>query len=111
MRHMNNNRSHSLVILWKRLETSKFCFFGASSVLVHVVQRRFHAVNVVGNVALVAQETGLVVTIATSFVHRTFETSPSFLQNDFGDLNVGTERMIALEMANRIKTSNNCNSI
>ena len=68
----------------------------------YVIQRRFHAVNVIGNVALVAQEkTGLVVTIATSFAHRTVKTSPSFLQNDFGDFDVGTEWMVALEMAER----------
>jgi hypothetical protein len=68
----------------------------------YVIQRRFHAVNVIGNVALVAQEeTGLVVTIATSFAHRTVKTSPSFWPNDFSYLDVGTERMIALEMAER----------
>ncbi len=68
----------------------------------YVIQWRFHAVNVIGNVALIAQEeTGLVVTIATSFAYRTVKTSPSFWQNDFSYLDVGTERMIALEMAER----------
>ena len=44
-----------------------------------LIQWRFHAVNVIGNVALIAlEETGLVVTIATSFAHRTVKTSPSF---------------------------------
>ena len=67
-----------------------------------LIQWWFHAVNVIGNVALIAlDETGLVVTIATSFAHRTVKTSPSFLQNDFGDFDVGTEWMVALEMAER----------
>ena len=46
----------------------------------HVVQRRFHAINVIGNVTLVAQQqTGLVVTLATPFAHCTVQTPPSFL--------------------------------
>lgn len=65
----------------------------------HVVQRRLHAVNVVRDVALVAQEqTGLVVTLATPFAHGTVQAAPALLQNDFGDLDVGTERMVALQM-------------
>lgn len=65
----------------------------------HVVQRRIHAVNVVGDVALVAQEeTGLVMTLATPFTHRTVQAAPALLQNDFGDLDVGAERMVALQM-------------
>jgi hypothetical protein len=66
----------------------------------NIIQRWFHAVNVIRNVTLVAQqETSLIVTLATPFTHRTVETAPPLLQNDFGDLDVGTEWMIALEMA------------
>ena len=53
----------------------------------HVIERRVHAVNVVRDVALVAQqETRLVVALTASFAHGAVQTPPALLQDHFRHL-------------------------
>lgn len=63
----------------------------------HVLQRRVHAVDVEGNVAVVAQnEAPLVVALAAAFAHGAVQAPPSFLQDYFGDFNGNAVRVVAL---------------
>ena len=63
----------------------------------HVIQRRIHAVDVVRDVALVAeQEAGLVVALTAALADGAVQTAPSLLQDHFGDFDVGAVGMVAL---------------
>ena len=61
------------------------------------VQRGIETVGVKGDVAIVAEEQSVfIVVFAASFAQRAIETSPAFLQDDFGDGTVDAIRMITL---------------
>lgn len=63
----------------------------------HVVKRRIHAVDVEGNVALVAEDQArLVVALAAALADSAIQTAPAFLEDYFGDLDVYAVRVVTL---------------
>ena len=71
-----------------------FAFPGA---LGHLLQRRFYAVRVEADVAVVAEyKARLVVPLAATFAHRTVQASPALLQYHLRHFDVGAVRVVAL---------------
>ena len=63
----------------------------------YVVQGRVCAVDVVRDVAVIAQnQIGLVMLLSTSFTHCAVQTSPALLEDDLGDLDIDTMRVVTL---------------
>ena len=63
----------------------------------YLVQWRVRAIDVVGDVAVVAQDqVGLVVLLPASLADRAVQTAPALLEDDLGDLDVDTVGVVAL---------------